>query len=1311
MAIEKSNVKVAVSRMDTEFLIGSKSRESMSSDGDELCPKNSVDSEDDDEFDDADSGAGSDDFDLLELGETGSEFCQVGDQTCCIPFELYDLPDLHGILSLEVWNECLTEEERFSLTKYLPDMDQEIFMRTLKELFDGGNIHFGNPIDMLYGMLKGGLCEPRVALYRQGLNFFQLHQHYHFLHNRQDSMVASFLQMRDAWQKCKGYGIEEKLRVLNIIRSRKRLTGEKNVGVGSDSSEMEESAEAISNLRSKGRSSVSKVVCQPLYGTSPAVDVFSRGGKLAAEGKPNSRLLMAGSKSPLQSELVPRFRHGHQSIKTGSYGPDSVIPRGGKAAAYNDEQERIYEMASQRDANVAQGNKIDSVQAMKRGKKRIAPGGGEYDIDSYSPALHSAKTKFSGHGRDLNINQLSDIKVLTAKPSNVRGFYDPAKRAKYGMPTYEDQMGPLKGRPAQMAMKGNMGNYAEPYWSKKTPRQAYFMDPSFNYADKDVDSRKINMGKEVPNSRFKTPQSVGNSRVDDRNYLHGKQSKVFQDNIRGGTLWNEGSSMFSLKNERMFHGGEDTESDSSDQPEEKEKNHLIMPNRGMHGYLEAPRSSLYGSAIDKKEKQAKRSVKGNVVAFEGVMPSPGTIGDLARRLQGQEIDNYYLKTRQSGKTQHLDVPQDFTSRFPENCYYGDLGNTNVDTNRISSYVLGRNGQVQGLPVPMNSAFPFERRLRENVGYDTLSRKSNYMQDYSMQENEVRFEDSPIRRDNRRFDASLIGCTSTGKKYKRKEGLTEMDEQVGSDYMHSHQPVFESISLKHRGRKRREENGSPCAGPSEQPIVEVVVEDLEPEIKPPKKPSPPITPTIHTGFSFSVIHLLSAVRVSLITPSTVDSSEAQKNLETLAAGTIDQNGKQEQTNGSSEQIDVNNPANPEQTSIPSLTVHEIVNRVKSNPGDPKILETPEPLHELVRGVLKVFASKTAPLGAKGWKPLISYDKSTKCWSWTGPGPQTPTDDEPIEEVISPEAWRIPRKMLVKLVDSFANWLKCGQETLQQIGSLPAPPAELMELNFDEKERFKDLRAQKSLPTFSPSTDEVRAYFRKEEHLRYSVPDRAFNYTAADGKKSIVAPLRRCGGKPTSKARDHFMLKPDRPPHVTILCLVRDAAARLPGSIGTRADVCTLIRDSQYVVEDVSDAQVNQVVSGALDRLHYERDPCVQFDGERKLWVYLHRVREEEDFEDDGTSSTKKWKRQKKDASEQDDQVTIASADNTEPTGLDPTSDLNVDLSCMNDDAKEKLEGEAKANHMPEQGATIESGSHCLENKNEENSKNKDFDDGT
>ena len=42
------------------------------------------------------------------------------------------------------------------------------------------------------------------------------------------------------------------------------------------------------------------------------------------------------------------------------------------------------------------------------------------------------------------------------------------------------------------------------------------------------------------------------------------------------------------------------------------------------------------------------------------------------------------------------------------------------------------------------------------------------------------------------------------------------------------------------------------------------------------------------------------------------------------------------------------------------------------------------------------------------------------------------------------------------------------------------------------------------------------------------------------------------------------------------------------------------------------QINTVVSGALDRLHYEKDPCVKYDVNRKLWIYLHRHRSVEEF---------------------------------------------------------------------------------------------------
>ena len=81
-------------------------------------------------------------------------------------------------------------------------------------------------------------------------------------------------------------------------------------------------------------------------------------------------------------------------------------------------------------------------------------------------------------------------------------------------------------------------------------------------------------------------------------------------------------------------------------------------------------------------------------------------------------------------------------------------------------------------------------------------------------------------------------------------------------------------------------------------------------------------------------------------------------------------------------------------------------------------------------------------------------------------------------------------------------------------------------------------------------------------------------------------------------------------MTILTLVRDAASRLPNAVGTRADICELLKESQYVNEDIADDKLSNIVSGALDRLHYMSDACVKYDAEKKLWTYLHTERNPE-----------------------------------------------------------------------------------------------------
>lgn len=1247
MAIEKNCFKV--SRLDSEF--SSKSRESMSSDEEEFPRRNSgAESDEDDEFDDCDSGVGSDDFDLLELGESGEEFCQIWDQTCSIPLELYDLPGLGDVLSMNVWNDCLSEEERFNLAKYLPDMDQETFMRTLKQLFTGCNFHFGSPISKLFDMLKGGLCEPRVALYRQGLHFFQKRQHYHLLRKHQNSMVTNLYQIRDAWTSCRGYSIEEKLRVLNIVKSQKSIMHEKMEELESDSSEREESADGLWGKGLMERKMGQKMGSHSGYRGSPTLDFPSRGSQVALEpakyGKQNPKgtLKLAGSKISTKKELAGRFPSAHHGLEMNS-------AQYGTTLGY-DEDEGMYEVAVQKDRNYLRAGAMDKAGAFKvAGRKYEALRGEEY-TDSLM-GLPVSKNDLHAFGRNRTVNQLSDIKVLTAKPSNNRMPRDYGKKLKYpNVQQFEvdDQIKYGNTRALNLSLKGSqieLSDGAEPFWHSKVQGEPFSVNPSLNYGNWNARSKKWKLGRNSPD--FKVTEGFNSE----------YRAKPLHEKVRSISMQNGGRDMGSAKGSRMFTECEETESDSSEQADDDEVGNPLM--RSKWAYPSGV-SDMKAGPGPKKTKLVKKDKKSARALGEHLYMGDG--------------ENYSMKAKQKGKMHDIGHSNNSTVKGIEDNYASGPGWLNGD-DHDEIYKMGRNGQLLG------------RKQKGEVGRNYFVPQPTYLPDYIIDQVDDSVGAHQMARDNgvsrlgkkgqiiepyddyfESPDVQLRGCNSVSKKRKVKDDVAHMDERDNNDYLHANpqQQFDDPISSKKRGkRKLEDESGNFDGGALETPVIETAAEELELESKPQKKPFTLITPTVHTGFSFSIIHLLSAVRMAMVTLLPEDSLDiGEKN--DVRQKPEEQNRKQEGTDGD---LDINNSESSGKSSVPSLTVLEIVNRVRSNPGDPCILETQEPLQDLVRGVLKIFSSKTAPLGAKGWKALVLYEKSTKSWSWVGPVAQSSIDPEAVEEVTSPEAWGLPHKMLVKLVDSFANWLKSGQETLQQIGSLPAPPLTLMQLNLDEKERFRDLRAQKSLNTISPSSEEVRDYFRKEEVLRYSIPDRAFSYTAVDGKKSIVAPLRRCGGKPTSKARDHFMLKRDRPPHVTILCLVRDAAARLPGSIGTRADVCTLIRDSQYIVEDVSDAQVNQVVSGALDRLHYERDPCVQFDGDRKLWVYLHREREEEDFEDDGTSSTKKWKRQKKEPAEPSDQgaVTVAYHGNEEQIhGFDLSSDLNAEPLCGADDEK-------------------------------------------
>uniref|UniRef100_H3CXC0 Nuclear factor related to kappaB binding protein n=1 Tax=Tetraodon nigroviridis TaxID=99883 RepID=H3CXC0_TETNG len=216
---------------------------------------------------------------------------------------------------------------------------------------------------------------------------------------------------------------------------------------------------------------------------------------------------------------------------------------------------------------------------------------------------------------------------------------------------------------------------------------------------------------------------------------------------------------------------------------------------------------------------------------------------------------------------------------------------------------------------------------------------------------------------------------------------------------------------------------------------------------------------------------------------------------------------------------------------------------------------------------------------GFSPFVEFSDEMQQWRWIGP-----TQDAEKDISALCQLWLDSRDLVVKTEN----------EDMSEMTS-PTP-----RVSIDYVVR--------------PSTGDERQVFQIQEQQRYNQPHKAFTFRM-HGFESVVGPVKGVFDKEMSlnKAREHTLLRSDRPPYVTILSLVRDAAARLPNGEGTRAEICELLKDSQFLAADVTSAQVNTVVSGALDRLHYEKDPCVKYDIGRKLWIYLHRSRSQEEFE--------------------------------------------------------------------------------------------------
>ncbi|KAK4803041.1 hypothetical protein SAY86_001244 [Trapa natans] len=115
-----------------------------------------------------------------------------------VPLELFELENLGGVLSYEVWQTCLSERERRFLAQFLPRETEP--QQTVKQLLAGENFHFGNPFLDWEASLQSGSLHPDTVIHWEQSLKSEKRAYYFELHKYHNDMVGSLLKMKERWQ-------------------------------------------------------------------------------------------------------------------------------------------------------------------------------------------------------------------------------------------------------------------------------------------------------------------------------------------------------------------------------------------------------------------------------------------------------------------------------------------------------------------------------------------------------------------------------------------------------------------------------------------------------------------------------------------------------------------------------------------------------------------------------------------------------------------------------------------------------------------------------------------------------------------------------------------------------------------------------------------------------------------------------------------------------------------------------------------------------------------------------------------------------
>lgn len=135
-----------------------------------------------------------------------------------VPSEIFELDELIGVLSYEVWRTHLSENERNLLTQFLPKgVDRR---KVVQELLAGDNLHFGNPFLKWGASVCSGNFHPDKVIYREHCFKAKKKAYYLELQRYHNDTIGIFQSWKERWASCKD---PEKEIVQKMWRSRKHV--------------------------------------------------------------------------------------------------------------------------------------------------------------------------------------------------------------------------------------------------------------------------------------------------------------------------------------------------------------------------------------------------------------------------------------------------------------------------------------------------------------------------------------------------------------------------------------------------------------------------------------------------------------------------------------------------------------------------------------------------------------------------------------------------------------------------------------------------------------------------------------------------------------------------------------------------------------------------------------------------------------------------------------------------------------------------------------------------------------------------------